>query len=52
LRLGILDLFSSLQGIAWNTVHRWLERAGDLCRRLNEKNIVGFEVTELQADEI
>ena len=43
---------SRVKGIAWNTVHRWLERAGELCRRFNDKNLVGYEVLELQADEI
>ena len=43
---------SRVKGIAWNTVHRWLERAGELCRRFNDKNLVGYELSELQADEI
>jgi len=38
--------------IAWNTVHRWLEKAADLCRRFNDLKTTGFTVTELQADEI
>ena len=41
-----------LYGIAWNTVDRWLERAGELCRRFNDKILVGYELSELQADEI
>ena len=43
---------SRVKGIAWNTVHRWLERAGESCRRFNDKNLVGYELSELQADEI
>jgi len=43
---------SRVKGIASNTVHRCLERTGELCRRFNEKNIEGFDVTELQTDEI
>ena len=39
-------------GIAWNTVHRWLERAANACRRFNENRIEAIEIVELQADEI
>jgi transposase-like protein/IS1 family transposase len=38
--------------IAWNTVHRWLERAAIWCRRFNNQKINRFSVVELQADEI
>ena len=38
--------------IAWNTVHRWLERAAVWCRRFNDRKIKGLSVVELQADEI
>ena len=38
--------------IAWNTVHRWLERAAVWCRRFNDRKITGLAVAELQADEI
>jgi transposase-like protein len=38
--------------IAWNTVHRWLERAGVRCRRFNDRKIKELSVVELQADEI
>jgi len=41
-----------VQHIAWNTVDRWLEKAGGCCRRFNDQKITGFRVTELQADEI
>ena len=43
---------SRVKRIAWNTVHRWLERAGESCRRFNDKKLVGYELSELQADEI
>ena len=43
---------SRVKGIGWNTVHRWLERAGEICLRFNEKNLKGFELKEFQADEI
>lgn len=38
--------------IAWNTVARWLGKAAEYCRRFNDRNITGFAVAELQADEI
>ena len=41
-----------VKGIAWNTVHRWLERAGVWCRRFNNQKINRLSVVELQADEI
>jgi transposase-like protein/IS1 family transposase len=41
-----------VKGIAWNTVHRWLERAGVWCRRFSDRKIRRFAAVELQADEI
>jgi transposase-like protein/IS1 family transposase len=38
--------------IAWNTVHRWLERAAAWCRRFSDRNITRLAGVELQADEI
>ena len=38
--------------IAWNTVHRWLERAVAWCRRFNNRKIKRLSGAELQADEI
>jgi IS1 family transposase/transposase-like protein len=38
--------------VAWNTVHRWLERAAAWCRRFNHRKINRLSVVELQADEI
>jgi hypothetical protein len=38
--------------IAWNTVHRWLERAAAGCRRFNSRKIKRLSGAELQADEI
>ena len=43
---------SRVEGISWNTVHRWLERAGELCRRFNDKHLRGFELSEIEVDEI
>jgi IS1 family transposase len=41
-----------VKGVAWISVHRWLERAGVWCRRFNDRKIKGLSVVELQADEI
>jgi transposase-like protein len=38
--------------VAWNTVHRWLERAGAWCRWFNDRRIRRLSFAELQADEI
>ena len=43
---------SRVKGIAWGMVHRWIERAGESCRRFNDKILVGYELSELQANEI
>jgi transposase-like protein/IS1 family transposase len=41
-----------VQRIAWNTVHRWLERAAAWCRRFNDQKTRRLSLAELQADEI
>ena len=41
-----------VKGIAWNTVHRWLERAASWCRRFNDRKMRSLSIAELQADEI
>src|SRR5215472_9014539 len=41
-----------VEGIGWNTVDRWLEKASNSGRRFNEQELTGFRATELQADEI
>ncbi len=43
---------SRVKRVAWNTVHRWLERAGESCRRFSDRTMKSFELVELQADEI
>jgi transposase-like protein len=43
---------SRVKEIAWNTVHRWLERAAVSCRRFNHRKNSGLEISELQADEL
>jgi len=41
-----------IKGLSWNTVSRWLELAAKHCRVFNEKHLKGYELRELQADEI
>ena len=47
-----LSAISRVEGLAWNTVARWLERAAAVCRRFSHGRGTGFVVEELQADEI
>ena len=47
-----ISAVARVEGLAWNTVARWLERAAPVCRRFNHGRITGFVVEELQADEI
>ena len=47
-----ISTISRIEGIAWNTVARWLEKAAQVCRRFNHTRIAGFAAEELQADEI
>ncbi len=43
---------SRVKKIGWNTVHRWLERAGESCRNYSNKTLKDIEIEELQADEL
>jgi transposase-like protein/IS1 family transposase len=47
-----LSAIARTERLAWNTVARWLERAGAVCRRFSDGRTTGFVGTELQADEI
>ena len=38
--------------LSWNTVARWRERAAEAARRFNDRMTHGYELRELQADEI
>jgi IS1 family transposase len=38
--------------ITWNTVHRWLERAANWCRRFSDRKMKRLAMAELQADEM
>ncbi len=48
----IISAIARIEGIGWNTVARWLEKAAAACRRFSRRRIAGFVVEELQADEI
>lgn len=43
---------SRLTGLSWNTVARWLEKAGVHAARFNDQRLRGFELLELQVDEL
>ena len=47
-----ISAVARVEGLAWNTVARWLEKAADVCRGFNQRRTAGFGVEELQADEI
>ena len=47
-----MSAIARIEGIASNTVARWLEKAADVCSRFNSRRIAGYVVEELQADEI
>ena len=47
-----ISAIARVEGIAWNTAARWLEKAAAACRRFNNRTITAFAVEELQADEI
>ncbi len=47
-----LSAIARVEGLAWNTVARWLEKAAAVCRGFNQSRMAGFVVEELQADEI
>lgn len=41
-----------VQGLAWNTVDRWLEKAAHCCRQFDRARTRGLDIRELQVDEI
>ena len=47
-----LSAIARTERLAWNTVARWLGRAGVVCRRFSHGRTTGFVAQELQADEI
>jgi transposase-like protein len=41
-----------IEGLSWNTVSRWLEVAAALARQFNATKLRGFDLEELQLDEL
>ena len=41
-----------IKALSWNTVARWLERAAAAAREFNDRMTRGYELREIQADEI
>ena len=41
-----------LEGVSWNTISRWLERAAARARRLEAEHLRGHPLVELQLDEM
>ena len=50
--VNLTSAIARVEGIAWNTVARWLEHAAAVCHGFNQSRITGFVVEELQADEL
>ncbi|MFC2173737.1 hypothetical protein ACFLU6_14090 [Acidobacteriota bacterium] len=47
-----ISAIARIKGYAWNTVARWRRLAALFANRFNEKRLKGFELKELQGDEI
>ena len=47
-----ISAIARIKGYAWNTVARWRQLAALFANRFNEKMLKGFELKELQGDEI
>ena len=43
---------SRIKGLSWNTVDRWLHQAFLFAQNFNSHGLQGYEIVELQADEI
>ena len=43
---------SRIKNLSWNTIERWLERASKHAHHFNHRYLKGYEITEVQADEI
>ena len=41
-----------VEGVGWNTIDRWLNRAAEYAQRFNDERTRAIELIELQADEI
>jgi len=47
-----ISAISRILGHSWNTINRWLERARKACHYFQIKHLKGYELSEIQADEI
>ena len=47
-----ISTIARVKRLSWNTVARWIERAAAHARKFNDRQTKGFEIKELQADEI
>ena len=43
---------SRVKNLAWNTIERWLERASKQAHHFNHRYLKGYDIKEVQADEI
>jgi transposase-like protein/IS1 family transposase len=41
-----------IKNLSWDTIERWLERASKHAHHFNHRYLKGYEITEVQADEI
>ncbi len=47
-----ISAMARVKGLSWNTVARWLERAAVAAKTFNDAMTRGYEMKEVQADEI
>ncbi len=47
-----ISTIARVKRLSWNTVARWIERAATHAKQFNDRRTQGYEITELQADEI
>ena len=43
---------SRIKNLSWNTIERWLERASKHASHFNHHYLKGYQITEIQADEL
>ena len=43
---------SRIKNLSWNTIERWLERASKHAHHFNHRYLKGYDIKEVQADEI
>jgi len=47
-----ISTIARVKRLSWNTVARWIERAAAHAREFNDRKTRGYEIQELQADEV